>query len=91
MSEVIPGDEDRGGDGAIEPGDRKSTTPDVKRKGVEPMDDRIEGKLKEGEGKLTGDKGTEAEGKAQGGLGKAKDAAGDAADAAKDKVDDLKD
>jgi uncharacterized protein YjbJ (UPF0337 family) len=59
------------------------------RKGPD-MDDRVEGKLKEGEGKLTGDKGREAEGKAQGGLGKAKDAAGDLRDAAQDKADDVK-
>jgi len=82
MSEVVPQDADRGGDGAMA---------GVTDKGGEMDSDRIEGKLKEGEGKLTGDEGREAEGKAQGAWGKTKDAADDAKDAARDKAEDIKD
>ena len=86
MSEVVPEDEDRGGDGAM-----AGAVGHVSDQGGQMDTDRIEGKLKEGEGKLTGDEGREAEGKAQGAWGKGKDAAGDAKDAASDKIDDLKD
>ena len=41
-------------------------------------EDRIEGKVKEGEGKLTGDEELEKEGQAQDSWGKAKDNADDA-------------
>ena len=86
MSEVVPEDEDRGGDGAM-----AGAVRDQPDRGGHVDSDRIEGKLKEGEGKLTGDEGREAEGKAQGAWGKTKDAADDAKDAASDKIDDLKD
>ena len=86
MSEVVPEDEDRGGDGAM-----AGAVGDAPNEGGNVDSDRIEGKLKEGEGKLTGDEGREAEGKAQGAWGKTKDAADDAKDAASDKIDDLKD
>ena len=54
-------------------------------------EDRIEGKLKQGEGNLTGDDDRAAEGEAQENWGKAKDKVDNAKDAAQDKLDDAKD
>jgi uncharacterized protein YjbJ (UPF0337 family) len=86
VSEVVPEDEDRGGDGAM-----AGAVGDAPNQGGEMDSDRIKGKLKEGEGKLTGDESREADGKMQDSWGKTKDTARDAKDAVGDKVDDLKD
>ena len=86
MSEVVPEDEDRGGDGAM-----AGAVGDVQTKGGHMDSDRVKGKLKETEGKLTGDENREADGKMQDSWGKTKDTARDAKDAAGDKLDDLKD